>query len=761
MRVLLIALLAAISYAQTACELGDKVFARDVIGNVFLGDLTSIEPATGATVSWDFPEIGSETGLTTSDVFSTTDDSTCGGNWRTNVCGVGDPVWAKGDAFITDKLWFKAEVEAVTTSTITVKWKDTGLTSTVSINDAEKCDCDDGKCIPCQNHCPCANDPITRCEPLGALCQNEDDNICNTGDSTANAGYGCESSMCTGGFCLGSEALNNAPMCGTLGEYGHGCTTNDDCGIYWGGQTPTVCDAGTGTCKIVNGGRCDMNVMASLVQQTQWGGANSMCQSGFCLNSDMVWGPSLCGTIGEHGSGCDSTNDDVNGMNPACLDGAYAACPGGQCFQPSLLYATAYGGANFKCVNSKCVVDYGNGPAGKIYCDDLTTVDDYGGTNGVGCASSLCAGGYLFLNLPAYDQCGTLGSYGDGCSSDAQCLESGTQVRGTGSKAPTICVDSKCVIVNGGICSFNEAYKDSAIGGALDLCLSGWCLSDLVLAGEPVCGTIADKGSGCVSASNNVDGTNAACLDKAKEACETATTVGCAVNNALETYSCDNDQCLVDDGGKCFAETANWAGCTGGACVQLDSGWQCATAASNSNSATSHGDPIIWTFHGECYDLHKDGLYEAAAHPDFNHKVMIGVYNDFMREIQIVDDNGNLLLIYTVNDDLYHDEDSWPHKVETEEFSCADMKETECTDRYKQLHFYALEFQFDVHLLLHDYKDPALKEGELGVHLDVYPIPFRGFYKKDHIDRYTGLYFENPLPEQLDYCVGDTKRRSS
>ena len=41
--------------------------------------------------------------------------------------------------------------------------------------------------------------------------------------------------------------------------------------------------------------------------------------------------------------------------------------------------------------------------------------------------------------------------------------------------------------------------------------------------------------------------------------------------------------------------------------------------------ATSHGDPIIWTFDNECYDLNIDGLYVATKHPKYNHVVKIAV----------------------------------------------------------------------------------------------------------------------------------------
>merc|ERR1711953_1337687 len=32
-----------------------------------------------------------------------------------------------------------------------------------------------------------------------------------------------------------------------------------------------------------------------------------------------------------------------------------------------------------------------------------------------------------------------------------------------------------------------------------------------------------------------------------------------------------------------------------------------------STTGTAHGDPIIWTFNDECYDLNKDGPYDAPV----------------------------------------------------------------------------------------------------------------------------------------------------
>lgn len=63
-----------------------------------------------------------------------------------------------------------------------------------------------------------------------------------------------------------------------------------------------------------------------------------------------------------------------------------------------------------------------------------------------------------------------------------------------------------------------------------------------------------------------------------------------------------------------------------------------------------------------------------------------------------------------------------------------------------------------VQTLQHDYMDAALKEGEWGAHLDIYPQPYDRFIR--HKRDYTGLYLENPLPEELNYCPGGSPRQA-
>merc|ERR1719464_717271 len=171
------------------------------------------------------------------------------------------------------------------------------------------------------------------------------------------------------------------------------------------------------------------------------------------------------------------------------------------------------------------------------------------------------------------------------------------------------------------------------------------------------------------------------------------------------------------------------------------------TPTASPGISASHGDPIIWTFNGECYDLHKDGMYLASAHPEIDHEVYIAVYNDYMREIQIRSRKGEILLSVNNLGDVLN---NWPYRFSEETKKCPLGEETTCNLFYKEYAFDAQQFRYIIQVLPHDYLDPALKEGEHGVHLDIFPRPYSGFRERKH--EYSGLYFSNPLPEQLEYC---------
>jgi hypothetical protein len=172
---------------------------------------------------------------------------------------------------------------------------------------------------------------------------------------------------------------------------------------------------------------------------------------------------------------------------------------------------------------------------------------------------------------------------------------------------------------------------------------------------------------------------------------------------------------------------------------------------------TTHGDPIVWTFNEECYDLNKDGLYSATKHPHFDHEVKIAVYNNFMREVQVVNtQTGEILLSLDTTGTSMNN--GFEYHFEEGMNECPkDMKRSECDGSYMFWEFDAQNFRYAVHLLRHNYQDDGLLEGELGYHLDIYPRPYKSF--ESTREEYTGLYFENPLPEELEYCPGGSQAR--
>jgi len=178
-----------------------------------------------------------------------------------------------------------------------------------------------------------------------------------------------------------------------------------------------------------------------------------------------------------------------------------------------------------------------------------------------------------------------------------------------------------------------------------------------------------------------------------------------------------------------------------------------ASTTQTTTSASSHGDPIIWTFGGECYDLNKDGLYLASSHPHFDHDVYIGVYNDFMREVQVVNrTTDEIILSINSLDQVKHNK--FPFTFERESLKCP-LEDEFCHFFFNEYRFDAQHFQYVVHVQSHNYLDPALKPGESGVHLDIFPRAYLGFNPQHE---YSGLYFTNPLPQDLKYCPVDSPR---
>jgi len=75
--------------------------------------------------------------------------------------------------------------------------------------------------------------------------------------------------------------------------------------------------------------------------------------------------------------------------------------------------------------------------------------------------------------------------------------------------------------------------------------------------------------------------------------------------------------------------------------------------------------------------------------------------------------------------------------------------EHECNFFYREYVFDAQQFEYVVQIQPHSYDDPSLKEGESGIHLDIYPHPYDGFRS----EAYDGVYFENPIPNESGQCT--------
>jgi len=180
-------------------------------------------------------------------------------------------------------------------------------------------------------------------------------------------------------------------------------------------------------------------------------------------------------------------------------------------------------------------------------------------------------------------------------------------------------------------------------------------------------------------------------------------------------------------------------------------------AVPNANTASSHGDPIIWTFKGECYDLNKDGLYLASSHPEFSHDVYVAVYNEFIREIQIQDEDNTILLSISNLNELSGE---WNYGFKQRDRICRTMSWKECEFSHPQYAFDAQVLRYTVQIMHHDYLDPALKDGQRGVHLDIYPKVYEKRLDQFVPEEFDGIYFDNPYPEELHYCPADSPKRA-
>lgn len=226
-----------------------------------------------------------------------------------------------------------------------------------------------------------------------------------------------------------------------------------------------------------------------------------------------------------------------------------------------------------------------------------------------------------------------------------------------------------------------------------------------------------------------------------------------------------NRQLQAYGGTKTYPEGFNGLMTVGDVCPELfkDTCTTCATGASGSEGsgesesteiipASSHGDPIIHTFNGECYDLNKDGLYLASSHADWGHNVKVAVYNNFIREVQITDQKDDALIFSFSN--MNESVGEWPFGLEHRTRMCQEFSWKECDFSHPQTEFDAQVFRYYVQIQFHDYLDPALEYGQRGMHLDIFPVLYTKHKAafRTQKSEYTGIYFENPLPEELDYC---------
>jgi hypothetical protein len=219
------------------------------------------------------------------------------------------------------------------------------------------------------------------------------------------------------------------------------------------------------------------------------GDSDTDCANGFCLGADLLDGGRVCGSVGDYGGGC-SDDAGCGHSSLVCMDDGKCALDHG------VICAMAPNAAND-----------GNG----AFADSM-----WGGET-LFCKAQFCIHPEVSGSMP---MCGSIGEFGVACSDDADCV----------SDISLECVEGTCVKSLGAACSSLPdpwatdflSYKLTSLGGETLACKGGFCLSDLVVGGQPVCGTVADKGPGCT---------------------EDADCVGLT--------TCIDDQCLIAGGGDC------------------------------------------------------------------------------------------------------------------------------------------------------------------------------------------------------------------
>jgi hypothetical protein len=222
-------------------------------------------------------------------------------------------------------------------------------------------------------------------------------------------------------------------------------------------------------------------------------------------------------------------------------------------------------------------------------------------------------------------------------------------------------------------------------------------------------------------------------------------------------YCCNPANAGTERDAKCWADPYTYHNCCVKPLETATTTVPSENSGGDSDSASSHGDPIIHTFKGECYDLNKDGLYLASSHPHWNHDIKVAVYNNFIREFQITSKDDQIL--FSVNN-LNEVTGSWAHGLKHIYRMCTPFNWKECEFSFHEYRFDAQIFMYGVQILFHDYLDPALQKGQRGVHLDIYPRLYEKRKQTFNAEEWDGIYFVNPLPQELAYCPGNSPRRS-
>jgi len=255
---------------------------------------------------------------------------------------------------------------------------------------------------------------------------------CDNND-TFNAWNVANSSDCTGDHvCIHTdwfhgETGGKAGVCGTVGPYGGGCTTADDCPSFLDSyvmhltaaffenddKSGAVCK--NGQCLLANGAACVLSDVVSsngflTYQETDVGYQTDGCASGFCER--IFRSAASCQLFANYTEGCTADTDCMVGF-PNDFD-----------FEIDMR----------ACVDGECKLIHGSS------CVDFPYPSD----------NDLCKGGYCMSEalLGAEDEpsCRSFGDNGT-CTTNDNC-----NYTILGREGDLQCIDSRCVIPTGGPC---------------------------------------------------------------------------------------------------------------------------------------------------------------------------------------------------------------------------------------------------------------------------------------------------------------------